>query len=102
MGKNRPERLVCLQNGRIAGYAHVEDNELSSVAIAPEMQRQGLGGQFVQAVCNRILADGHRTVVLYCVVGNPARRLYERLGFTERAENVYALRFDAPLSVAVI
>lgn len=84
------ERLVLLRHGAVVGYAHIEGNELCSVAVAPAMQGQGLGRAFVQRICNGILSQGHESVVLYCVEGNRARQMYDALGFTVRCVDVYA------------
>lgn len=85
-------RLMLLHEGGIAGVAHIVENELGSVAVAPELQRRGLGRAFVKTLCNRILSAGHASVVLYCVEGNGARRLYDALGFEVRSSETYAVR----------
>lgn len=86
------ERLVCLHVGQIAGYAHIEGNELGSVAIAPALQGRGLGRGFVQYICNMLLSRGESCVNLFCVEGNPARRLYDALGFTVLSVDRYAVK----------
>lgn len=86
------ERLVWVENGEIAGYAHLEGNEIGSVSVKPEMQGKGIGRRFVKEVINRILAECEM-VSLYCVVGNDkARSLYDSLGFLPVCRNDYAVK----------
>lgn len=86
------ERLVYELDGAVVGYAHVEGGMIDAVAVAPERQGEGIGGRLVACVVDRILEAGHREARLYCVVGNPARRLYERLGFRAVYRNEYAVK----------
>ena len=83
------ERLVYTKDGRIIGYAHVTGAEIGSVAVGIPYQGHGIGRGFVKYICNKILEKGNDVVTLYCVAGNPAKRLYESLGFREKyvAEN---------------
>lgn len=90
--KTAGERLVYELDGEIVGYLHVEGDMLDAVAVAPERQGEGIGGKLVRCAVDRILGEGHREVGLYCVVGNPARRLYERLGFHAAYRNAYAVK----------
>ena len=58
---------------------------LSNIRIAPTYQRWGLG----TAIVSDLVADAHRarrSVRLRVLKVNPARSLYERLGFTVVAE----------------
>lgn len=83
------ERLVYELDGEPVGYAHLEGDMLDAAAVAPERQGEGIGMSLVKYAVDRILAAGHREAGLYCVVGNPARRLYERLGFAAVRRNDY-------------
>lgn len=86
------ERLVWEEDGRIAGYAHIDGNELGSISVHPEMQGKGIGRRFVKEVINRILAECEM-VSLYCVVGNDkARSLYDSLGFLPVYRSDYAVK----------
>jgi ribosomal protein S18 acetylase RimI-like enzyme len=78
-----PVRIV-LENGRPVGYLAVLDEGdyvvLDEVVVAPDAQRRGLG----TALVGEVLEDAARRglpVRLSVLVNNPARRLYERLGF---------------------
>ena len=81
--------LLYEENGDIVGVGHLCDDEISSVSVRVDRQGQGIGGQFVPYLMNTILERGHDAVHLECVVGNPARKLYDRLGFVP----LYTQRF---------
>jgi GNAT superfamily N-acetyltransferase len=67
--------------GDDAGYGYVDDvtPELA-IAVVPSLRGTGLGGQLLQALLGeaKVLFPG---VCLSVRADNPARRLYERLGF---------------------
>ena len=90
--KTSNERLVYTSDGMIVAYAHIAGNEIGSVSVAIPYQGHGIGRDFVKAICNRILGNGHDAVTLYCVVGNRAKRLYESLGFREKYIAVNAVK----------
>jgi len=74
------DRLVYIDGEEIIAYAHLEGKELSSVSVKNSYHNRGIGSQFVKYICNQIL-DQHTSVDLFCVVGNKARHLYDKLGF---------------------
>ncbi|MFC4277098.1 GNAT family N-acetyltransferase [Achromobacter aloeverae] len=53
---------------------------LVQVQIAPARQGQGWGAALIGRLLERAASEG-RSVVLHVLKTNPARRLYERLGF---------------------
>ena len=66
------------------GYISVERRPdlilLISIEITPSFQRQGIGTRLIRG----LLVEGHEknhAVQLYVLKVNPARKLYERLGF---------------------
>ena len=76
-------------DGEIVGVGHLFEDEISSVSVRIDHQGQGIGSRFVPYLMNVILDRGYACVHLDCVVGNPARRLYDRLGF----QALYTQRF---------
>jgi GNAT superfamily N-acetyltransferase len=83
------QRDIVLIAGQPAGrlYIHRGSDEirLMDIALVPEFRGAGLGTQLIQDV----LAEGERVgkpVTIHVEVFNPARRLYERLGFTKKVD----------------
>ncbi|WDV44374.1 GNAT family N-acetyltransferase [Clostridiaceae bacterium M8S5] len=77
------ERLVYIQDGEIVGFAHIKGNEIGSVSVKSEYQGKGIGRAFIKYICNRIFDEGYDSIILYCVVGNKAKKLYDSLGFKD-------------------
>lgn len=61
------------------------DWELYQLQLLPGAQRQGLGSHLVRRAIEEAAADGCG-VVLKVLQVNPARRLYERMGFVSTGE----------------
>lgn len=76
-------RFTWEENGEIVAHGHLEGNEIGSVSVRTDLQGQGIGKNFVMYLCNEIYNRGYKEVVLWCVVGNNARKLYDSLGFRE-------------------
>jgi ribosomal protein S18 acetylase RimI-like enzyme len=81
----RPATTRIVQvNGHDAGMLELLPTEvglqLANIRVAPEYQGQGVGTRLI----SEVLQDAHArglTVALRVLKVNPARRLYERLGF---------------------
>lgn len=71
--------LVMLRTG-MKGY--IPENLLLYVAVDPDQRGRGLGGR----ICREAIAATEGETKLHVEYDNPAKRLYERLGF----ENKYA------------
>ena len=54
---------------------------LAFALVAPEWRNRGLGTALIIRTANRLAAEGATEWTLAVTVGNPAQRLYERLGF---------------------
>ena len=76
--------------GLVGGFADAATPgaiELVSMWTAPAARRTGAGRLLVQAVLAWSAATGADTVGLWVIRGNePARRLYEAMGFTETGD----------------
>ncbi|MBN2242134.1 MAG: GNAT family N-acetyltransferase [Acidobacteria bacterium] len=81
--------LIAEHRGRIVGAlvmqktgmkGYVPENLLLFVAVAPDQRGKGLGRKLVEEAVHS--ADGN--VKLHVEYDNPARRLYERVGFTSK------------------
>jgi GNAT superfamily N-acetyltransferase len=84
---------VVLVDGEVAGYLHVEREAdmvlLANIRVAPRWQRHGLGAALVEGV---IAVAAPLPVELGVLRVNPARALYERLGFHVTEETVTHFR----------
>lgn len=92
-------RLVVTCDGTDAGRLYVADVagevRIVDVALLPEWRGRGAGTRLVEGV----VADaGGRTVSLHVTPGNPAARLYERLGFVVTAADELSVRMERTLS----
>lgn len=85
-------RFVFESDGAIVGLLELGDGILETVAVAPAFQKRGIGTYLIRYAVNRLWEEGHQEIGLYCVTNNPARYLYEKLGFTEQYRNVYAIK----------
>ena len=71
--------------GFVAGGAEragdpVFRGEISALYLLQSQQGKGLGRRLVQTFARRMSQDGHRTLLIWVNVHNPARRFYEALG----------------------
>ena len=78
-----PVRIVEIAGERVGYIAVVDEPDhvfLDEVVLAPHAQNRGLGTALARQVLGDAAARGV-PVRLSVLVNNPARRLYERLGF---------------------
>ena len=97
-----PARIVVV-GGQDVGVIAVEwgaaDAFLSNIEILPEYQGRGLGAALVRGVIAEAEAR-HLPVRLRVLKINPARRLYERLGFAVAGETETHYEMVRPRAVA--
>lgn len=81
---------VLLRGDRIVGLLKLDrsgaDHVVAQIQLAPELQGQGLGKALLQEYIAEARAAG-RDVTLHVLKANPARGLYERLGFVVEGED---------------
>ncbi|MDF2726184.1 MAG: hypothetical protein K0Q59_5862 [Paenibacillus sp.] len=94
--EDKHNRFVMLVKGEIAAVGIIGGNELSHVSVRPELQSRGYGGAFVSFLVNEIMRRGETVVKLGVVKGNPAKHLYERLGFRETSLNHWLTKYYRP------
>ena len=78
-------KIVCLDGepiGLLKDYRAENEWMLVQIQLLPEHQGKGFGEQLIRTVLAQAEAAG-LPVALSVLRGNPARRLYERLGFRE-------------------
>ena len=56
------------------------------ISLLPEFRNQGIGSALLQGVLGEA-AEANRAVRLSVMNGNPAQRLYQRLGFVQIGES---------------
>lgn len=81
--------LIAETEGRIAGAlvmqrtgmkGYVPENLLLFVAVAPELRGKSLGRLLIE----RAIRESEGNIKLHVEYDNPARKLYERIGFTSK------------------
>ena len=82
------EGIPC---GRLYVYDSPSEFRLMDIALFPEQRGQGVGSSIIR-VLTRVATDQGKDVSLHVEPGNPANRLYERLGF-DFVEDRGAYRF---------
>lgn len=64
--------------------------EISAVCTHPDVRGRGLASQLTTLLVERIIGRGE-VPILHVTHDNPARRVYERLGFRDRRDVVFAV-----------
>jgi ribosomal protein S18 acetylase RimI-like enzyme len=89
--QHRPDASydVIVHDGRPAGRLYVDRGAdeilVMDIALLPEFRNRGLGTVLLRDLMNEAAAAG-RPLVVHVEQFNPARALYERLGFEETGE----------------
>ena len=81
------EYSMILHDGIAAGrfiVAELDDGfRIVDIALATGHRNAGIGTSLITSLFHRARAAGAKAVRIHVETFNPARRLYERLGFTE-------------------
>jgi ribosomal protein S18 acetylase RimI-like enzyme len=97
------ESLVIELNGEPVGRLYVDrgptELRLMDIALLPQHRGQGIGGHLVRGLLDEAAAAGV-PVSLHVEAHNPARRLYERLGFVVVEPGEVYLRMERPVGAA--
>lgn len=101
---NPSANQIIASRGRDVGVVSVSESNsevsLNSIEVLPEFQRRGIGTGVIQAVLEDARRKG-KPVVLQVLKVNPARGLYERLGFSVAGEtSTHYLMRAAPAGAA--
>ena len=91
-----PLRIRVIQfDGRDVGLLEFEEREadffLSRIEILPALQKRGIGSAVIASVMDEAVRK-KKVMRLQVLRSNPARRLYERLGFDLEAETETHIR----------
>ncbi len=91
------ETEIIVHDGEDIGYICVQERDdeifLDNVAILPSHQRKGLGTQLMKELMKKA-ADSERPLRLNVLRVNPARSLYERLGFHVTGSDDYRYHME--------
>lgn len=78
-------QIICEGDRRIGLFKTYREGDvwaLAQIQLEPAVQGRGIGATLIRALQEQAAADG-MPVRLNVLHGNPARRLYDRLGFRE-------------------
>jgi len=80
--------------GRLYVARWEDEIRIVDIALLPEYRRRGIGTELLRQVLDEGARDGKR-VSIHVELNNPARRLYERLGFVAVEERGLYLLMEA-------
>jgi GNAT superfamily N-acetyltransferase len=94
--------LIVVLDGRPVGRLYVHytsrDVRVLDISLVPDVRRKGVGRWLLETVIEK--ADGlSAPVTLHVALENPARRLYERLGFRAVTQDAMNLFMERPPAV---
>lgn len=101
-----PERKAIVVAGELAGFLELEDRAASvwvaNIELEPRFQGRGIGSAILREV-QRDARERGLGITLQVLKVNPARRLYERLGFFEtgKTSTHYQMAWEAPMQATV-
>lgn len=88
--------LVALEGEAVAGYIGsqtvMDETDMMNVAVSPDYRRQGIAEALVNGLVDALRERGSHCLTLEVRTSNePAKALYEKLGFTQigRRPNYY-------------
>jgi ribosomal protein S18 acetylase RimI-like enzyme len=92
---------VVLLDGEPVGRLYVDrwtrEHRIVDVALLPEHRGGGVGTRLLRHVIEEATAAG-KSVSIHVEVYNPARRLYDRLGFVQVADRGVHVLMERPLT----
>ncbi|MBE1444309.1 GNAT family N-acetyltransferase [Paenibacillus sp. OAS669] len=95
--ENKNNKFVMLVDSEIVAIGGITaGNELHHIAVRTDLQSRGYGRAIVSFLVNEVMRRGEKTVKLWVVKGNPAKNLYDRLGFKEKSLYHFVNRYYRP------
>lgn len=76
---NKDNMFVLFNEGEIVAVTDLDGNCISHLAVDIKHQGKGYGRILASYAVNKILERGYKEVILWCLVGNTARFLYESI-----------------------
>jgi RimJ/RimL family protein N-acetyltransferase len=91
---------VILQDGEPIGRLYVarwpDEIRIIDIALMPEHRNSGIGTRFIKKLFDEADESG-RKVSIHVELFNPAKRLYERLGFVQAGDRGVYLLMERPV-----
>ena len=88
--------LVAVEDGSVAGYIGsqtvMDETDMMNVGVHPDFRRKGIAEALVTELVSQLQQQGSHCLTLEVRASNePARKLYDKLGFTQigRRPNYY-------------
>ena len=80
--------LVAMDGDRLVGYVGSQsvlgETDMMNIAVHPDYRRQGIAERLVVSLVDALRERGNHSLMLEVRLSNePARKLYEKLGFTQ-------------------
>lgn len=85
--------LIAVDQNQMAGWVLIgpdfspvnvqKTGSITSLYVFPLYRKIGLGKQLMHSAIQQLKAEGFQKVMLNVYTGNPAKHLYENLGFTD-------------------
>ena len=80
--------LVAVDDDRVVGYVGSQsvlgETDMMNIAVHPDCRRLGIAEQLVRSLVDALKEKGNHGLMLEVRVSNePARKLYEKLGFSQ-------------------
>ena len=80
--KNSGCEIIMSENGFIVYRIVVDEMEIITIGVAPEMRRQGTASAMIGIIEKEALCQGVKKIFLEVALTNtPAKKLYETMGF---------------------
>jgi ribosomal protein S18 acetylase RimI-like enzyme len=91
--------LIVERGGQAIGRLYLDESDdkhrVIDISLVPAVRGQGIGGAILADVIAAAEAQG-KGVSMHVEIHNPARRLYDRLGFMTVADEGIYLRLERP------
>ncbi len=89
--------MSAYNDGRLVGFGRVVSDTIHAMIydliVAPEYQRQGIGGEILDRLVKRCQEAGMRDIQLFCAPGK--RAFYEKHGFSVRSDDAPGMQYHS-------
>lgn len=90
-------RYVMLEKGEVIAVSKINGSDISLLGVRPDKQSQGYGTLLLSHWIDRIILERQaQKITIDTTDGNPAIRLYKRMGFREIGRRYDYIKFNKP------